>query len=155
MILIEVARLTAVWIRVMLSSSELEEFGFDGTKKLDDCRHVSNAWRYSEWCKEKNGERSLVRIYYEAQYEVGTLIHKIFRTLHSRHCHTSFTCLSGFVDRGSDGQLKYILFPQFPEYCIITSTVHNRRKFRYFWWNLLFINRTQMRRKNLSVMVEF
>ena len=38
MILIEVARLTAACIRVMLSSSELEEFGFDGTKKLDDCR---------------------------------------------------------------------------------------------------------------------
>ena len=42
MILIEVARLTAVCVRVMLSSSELEEFGFDGTKKLYDCRHVSN-----------------------------------------------------------------------------------------------------------------
>ena len=42
MILIEVARLTAAWIRVMLNSSELEEFGFDGTKKLYDCIHVSN-----------------------------------------------------------------------------------------------------------------
>ena len=45
MILIEVARLTAACIRVMLSSSELEEFGLDGTKKLDDCKHVSNVWR--------------------------------------------------------------------------------------------------------------
>ena len=53
MILIEVARLTAACIRVMLSSSVLEEFGLDGTKKLDDCKHVSNVWRYSELSRQR------------------------------------------------------------------------------------------------------
>ena len=53
MILIEVARLTAACIRVMLSNSVLEEFGLDGTKKLDDCKHVSNVWRYLELSRQR------------------------------------------------------------------------------------------------------
>ena len=51
--LIEVARLTAACIRVMLSNSVLEEFGLNRTKKLDDCRHVSNVWRYSELSRQR------------------------------------------------------------------------------------------------------
>ena len=53
MILIEVARLTAACFSVMLCSSELEEFGLYGTKKLDNCRHVSNVWRYSELSRQR------------------------------------------------------------------------------------------------------
>ena len=74
MILIEVARLTAACIRVRLSSSVLEEFGLDGTKKLDDCKHVSNVWRYAELSRQRKEREA----YYEAQYEGGMLNHKIF-----------------------------------------------------------------------------